>query len=387
MFVPPFVGAGRAPSFYSRREFLKVCAVLASTLALPASLRPAFAVGLSRASRQSVIWLSSQGCAGCLESLTRADAPTLEHLLFDLVSLDFLAVLQAAAGDRAESACREATEQHRGEYVLLLEGSIPLGAGGAYSTCAGRSALDVLAEFAEGARAILAVGSCAAFGGLPEAFPNPTEAAGVQALMERGLIPERPLVNLPGCPPVPVVISAVLAHLVVLGSLPQLDDRKRPLAAYGHTVHERCARLVHFQRGEFAASFDDEGARQGWCLYKLGCKGLTTHSACPVSRWNLATSYPVGAGHPCIGCTEPGFWDAGGFYEAAPTEAAETPAARAEALFRARCGGCHPNAASLRTPAEELGGALASDRYPLHKALRLTPAEIETLEGLLRPTH
>lgn len=298
----------------SRRGFLKWCGYLASSLALPAAWIPRIAAGLERKPRLPVIWLSFQSCSGCTESLTRSHAPTLENLIFDYVSLDFHDVLQAAAGATAEQTCRQSIKTNFGNYLLIVEGSIPIHAKGAYGTCAGMSNLAQLADAAQGAAAIIAVGSCASFGGIPKADPNPTGAQSVAELMTSGRIPDRPLANIPGCPPLPIAMSATLAHVVVFDELPRLDALKRPVAFFGKTIHDRCSRLSFFQRGLFAEHFDDEGARQGWCLFKLGCKGPSTHNACALYKWNGGVSFPVESGHPCLGCSEPDFWDGGGFY-------------------------------------------------------------------------
>ena len=125
-----------------------------------------------------------------------------------------------------------------------------------------------------------------------------------------------PIINVPGCPPIPMVIVSVVAHLLTFGRLPELDNLNRPLAFYGQNIHDRCYRRPFYERGQFANSFDDEGARKGWCLYKLGCKGPVTYNACATMKWNDGTSFPIESGHGCLGCSQPGFWDAGGFYQA-----------------------------------------------------------------------
>ncbi|MDX1595041.1 MAG: hydrogenase small subunit [Gammaproteobacteria bacterium] len=300
----------------SRRAFLKYCGMLAASLGLPTAAGRTLAEALDAAPRQSVIWLSFQECTGCTESLTRAHAPTLESLIFDHVSLDYHHTLQAAAGEAAERARHEAMERHAGEYLVLVDGSIPVRDGGVYSTIAGVTNLQMLQETARDAAALVAIGSCAAFGGLPMADPNPTGAAPVGDLV-RG----KPLINLPGCPPIPASITGVLAHYLAYGRLPELDHLGRPKAFFGESIHDRCYRRPFYDQGLFARGFDDEGARKGWCLYLLGCKGPTTHNACAVTKWNDGTSFPIEAGHPCLGCSEPRFWDAGGFYRAlsAPT--------------------------------------------------------------------
>jgi hydrogenase small subunit len=203
---------------------------------------------------------------------------------------------------------REAVAANKGEYLLAIDGSIPVKDGGVYSLTGGRSNLAMLEEIAADAKAVLAIGTCAAYGGIPKAFPNPTGAVGVE-----DLVFDKPIVNIPGCPPVPEVLSGVLAHFISFGSLPDLDDRKRPLAYFGTTIHDQCYRRPFYDQGKFAKSFDDEGARQGWCLFELGCKGPVTHNACASLKWN-GTSFPIESGHGCIGCSEPDFWDAGSFY-------------------------------------------------------------------------
>jgi hydrogenase small subunit len=293
----------------SRRGFLKFCATASSLMALPPSATAAVARALEHASRPSVIWLSLQECTGCTESLTRSDAPSFESLILRYLSLDYHHTLQAASGSAAERARLEAMHRHAGRYLLVVDGSLPLGDAG-YCTIAGTSAETLLREMAEGAAAVIAVGSCASFGGIPAAEPNPT---GARAISE--LLPGRTVVNVSGCPPIPVVISGVLMHYLAFGSLPELDDLGRPLAFYGNTIHQRCPRRGFYDKEQFAEAFDDEGARKGWCLLKLGCKGPYTHNACPTLRWNQGTSFPILAGHGCIGCSEPGFWDDGPFYE------------------------------------------------------------------------
>jgi hydrogenase small subunit len=294
----------------SRRGFLKFCTATASLMALPPTMVPAIAEALEQAKRPSVIWLSFQECTGCTESLTRSHSPSIESLIFDHISLDYHHTLQAAAGDAAEAAREAAMHDNRGNYLLVVDGSIPLGNPG-YSTIAGISNLQMLEETAKDAAAVIAVGSCAAFGGLPQADPNPTGAVSVSDIIQ-----DKPIVNVSGCPPIPTVITGVLAHFLTFGTLPELDQYQRPKVFYGQSIHDRCYRRPFYDKGLFAESFDDEGAKAGWCLYKLGCKGPTTYNACATAKWNQGTSWPVESGHGCLGCSEPRFWDAGGFYNA-----------------------------------------------------------------------
>jgi hydrogenase small subunit len=300
----------------SRRSFLKFCAATTSLMALPPSMVGAVAAALEKARRPSVIWLSFQECTGCTESLTRSHSPTIESLIFGAISLDYHHTLQAASGEAAEAARRQAMHDSDGKYLLLVDGSIPTKINGAYSTIAGVSNLQMLEETAKGAAAIVAVGTCASFGGLPYANPNPTGAVPVSEIIH-----DKPLINVSGCPPIPTVITGVLAHYLTFGTIPELDDLGRPLMFYGDGIHDRCYRRPFYDKGLFAKTFDDAGARDGWCLYELGCKGPTTHNACATVKWNEGTSFPIESGHPCLGCSEPSFWDAGSFYTplSAPT--------------------------------------------------------------------
>lgn len=304
----------------SRRGFLKFCTATAAWLALPPAMIPELARALEQAQRPSVIWLSFQECTGCTESLTRSHSPTVEGLIFDAISLDYHHTLQAAAGEAAEAARHEAMQANAGRYIVVVDGSIATANPG-YSTIAGMSNQAMLEETVKHAAAVVAVGSCAAFGGLPQAAPNPTGAVAVSTLVK-----SVPVINISGCPPIPVVITAVLAHILTFGKPPALDHLGRPLAFYGHSIHDRCYRRPFYERGLFAETFDDEGARQGWCLYKLGCKGPTTYNACATTKWNQGTSFPIESGHGCIGCSEPHFWDAGGFYKALSVPLSASPA-------------------------------------------------------------
>ncbi len=298
----------------SRRGFLKFCAATASLMALPPGVVPAIAKALENAPRPSVIYLSFQECTGCLESLTRSHSPTIENLMFNAISLDYQETLQAAAGSAAESALKQAMQKSRGKYLLLVDGSIPTKDDGVYSTVAGVTNLQMMKEATDGAAAVVAVGTCSSFGGIPKANPNPTGAMSVGELMHAGRIPTRPLVNVSGCPPIPVVITGVLAHYLTFGEVPALDVHGRPRMFYGETIHDRCYRRPFYEQGKFAKTFDDDGARNGWCLYELGCKGPITYNACATTKWNAGTSFPIESGHGCLGCSEPDFWDKGSFY-------------------------------------------------------------------------
>jgi hydrogenase small subunit len=373
----------------SRRALLKFCTLAATLLALPPHAAPLLAAALAKARRLPVVWLSFQACSGCSESLTRSAAPTIERLLFELISLDYHPLLQAASGDAAEAAREAILVADAGRVLVVVDGSVPTATDGCCSTSAGETGLSLLARCLEAAGVVIAVGTCAAFGGLPAAVPNPTGAMGIGTLMALGRIPRRPLVNLPGCPPLPEAVAAVLAHHVTFGCMPDLDNRNRPRALYGATVHERCARRGHFEAGRFAQTFDDEGARAGWCLLELGCKGPVTRNACASVRWNGASN-PIESGHPCLGCSESGFWDQASVYQPLRPEAVasgdcdDPSARRGAAIYDDRCVYCHDtDPARLKTPVDEIPALLRSGKSRFHR-FALADGELQALLDFLK---
>lgn len=293
----------------SRRALLKYTSYLASIMALPPTAATVMAEALAKARRQSVIWLSFQECTGCTESLTRSFSPTLEDLILNLISLDYHETLLAVSGVAAEEARLAAMRENKGKYVVVVDGSVSTRDGGVYSTNAGKTNLEVLKETAADALAVISVGTCAAFGGIPRAKPNPTGAVPVSEI-----VTGKPVINISGCPPIAEVIAGTIAYLVTFNRLPDLDQLKRPKAFFGDAIHDRCYRRPFYDKGLFAKSFDDVGARKGWCLYEVGCKGPITYNACATLKWNGGVSFPIQSGHGCIGCSEPDFWDKGGFY-------------------------------------------------------------------------
>ena len=288
----------------SRRDFVKFCGEMALILGIGSAAGPRIARALQAVKRPSVIWLQLQECTGCVESVLRTADPTIGDLLLDIVSLDYNHTLMAGAGDAVERAKKSAMDANKGSYVLVVTGSIPTKENGIYTMIGGRTCEDILREAASGAAAILALGACAHFGSVQSARPNPTGAVGV-----RDIIKNKPIVNIAGCPPIGDVVTATVVHYLTYGRLPAVDGEGRPLFAYGKRIHDQCPRRAHFDAGQFVEVFDDEAARKGWCLYSVGCKGPATFSPCPIFQWNTRTSWPIGAGHPCIGCTEPYFWD------------------------------------------------------------------------------
>jgi hydrogenase small subunit len=289
----------------SRREFLGFCGTVAAALALPRTFGARIAQAVESAPRPTLVWLEFQDCAGNTESFLRASRPTVADIILDTLSVDYHETIMAAAGHQAEKSLAEAIERDHGAYIAVVEGSIPTGAGGAYCTVGGRSALDIAREVCGGAAATIAIGTCAAFGGLPAAAPNPTGALSVADAVP-GLAN---LVNMPACPANGENLAALIVHYLTFGRLPELDDKRRPRFAYGKLIHDACEKRAHYDAGQYAEEWGDDGHRKGYCLYKMGCKGPVTYQNCPNVGWNENTNWPVGCGHPCIGCAEPSFWD------------------------------------------------------------------------------
>ncbi|MDH5493528.1 MAG: hydrogenase small subunit, partial [Myxococcales bacterium] len=288
-----------------RRGFMGFCATMAGILALPRSAIGQIAEALETSPKPILIWLEFQDCAGNTESFLRASRPTAAEVLLDLLSVDYHETLMAAAGHRAEAAKDAIVRDKAGQYLAIVEGAIPSGEGGAYCTIGGRSALEIARTVCGSAQATIAVGSCAAFGGLPAASPNPTGALSVeQAVPNLGT-----LVNLPACPVNAENLTAVLVYFLTFGRWPATDQLHRPLFAYGKRIHDACERRAHYDAAQYVENWGDEAHRKGHCLYKMGCKGPVTFQNCPNIRWNEGTQWPIGCGHPCLGCAEPEFWD------------------------------------------------------------------------------
>jgi hydrogenase small subunit len=284
----------------SRREFVRLCTMAAAAVGLGPVAAARFVEAAARGVRPSVIWLQFQECTGCTESLLRTSHPAIDALLFDLISLDYHETLFAAAGHQADAALRQAMRAHAGKYVCIVEGAIPTGDQGVYCMIGGRTAIEILNDVAAQAGAVIAIGSCASWGGIPSSGPNPTGAVGAHDILKG-----RPVVNIPGCPANPYNLLGTVLQYATYGTLPALDALNRPKFAYGDTIHEHCPRRAHFDAGRFADAFGDEGHRKGYCLYKLGCKGPVTHANCSVLHFcDIDGAWPIGLGHPCFGCTE-----------------------------------------------------------------------------------
>lgn len=294
----------------SRREFLKFCALTAVALGLGPGAEKAIARALETKPRIPVLWINGLSCSCCTESFLRTAHPLASDIVLNMIALDYQDTIMAAAGHQAEEAYAETIANHKGNYILAVEGNTPLAGEGMYCIDGGRPFRDKLLRGAEYAKALVAWGTCSSWGCVQAAYPNPTQATPLYKV-----VPGKPQLKVPGCPPIPEVMSAVLSYIVAFERLPELDVQGRPLAFYGKRVHDQCYRRAHFDAGQYVESWDDEGARAGLCLYKMGCKGPTTYNACSATRWNDGISFPIQSGHGCIGCSEPNFWDQGSFYD------------------------------------------------------------------------
>ena len=295
----------------SRREFLKLTAVTAAALSLPSLFDTRIARAAELANRLPVLWLELQSCTGNSMALIRNSNPGVDALILDLISLEYSEVLMAASGQAAEDVLNNAIERYDGQYIAVYEGSIPMGRNGEFLTIgpAGETGIEKVEHVARHAAANIAAGTCAAYGGIPAAAPNPTGAIGIADFLNSRRI-NTPVVNLPACPVSSTNIVGTILEYALFGRLPSLDAFGRPLWAYQDRIHDKCERRGHFDAGEFVEGWSDTAAlKAGLCLFKVGCKGPMTYNNCGVVRYNDGASWPIMAGHGCIGCSEPGFWD------------------------------------------------------------------------------
>jgi hydrogenase small subunit len=297
---------------YSRRDFMKFCSMMAAYLGLESSGIAQVAKALETSTRLPVIWLHFQECTCCSESFIRSSHPMVADLLLDQISLDYTETLMAASGFQAEEAMKNTMNKYKGEYILCVEGSVPTEADGVYCMIGGKTSMQILEEAAAGAKAIIAWGSCASNGCVQSAKPNPTMATPIHKLVSG-----KPVIKVPGCPPIGEVMAGVIVHVVTFGRIPELDHLGRPKAFYSKRVHDTCYRRPYYDAGLFVESFDDANAKKGYCLYKVGCKGPSTYNACALTKWNNGTSFPIQSGHGCFGCSEANFWDNGRLYSRA----------------------------------------------------------------------
>jgi len=289
----------------SRRDFLKWASLTTTALMLPPMFKPLVARAAENFSRLPVVWLHLAECTGCSEALLRSSYPNVDDILLDTISLEYHETLMACAGHQAEQCLEKAVHDFSGKFICVVEGAVPTGLNGRYLTLGpqAKTGLELVREVSAQAAATICIGSCSCFGNVPSAQPNPTNSLGVgDALGIR-------TVNIAGCPPNPANFVGTVLHYLMFGALPPCDNLGRPVWAYGKRIHDFCERRPHYDAGEFVEAWGDAAAQKGWCLYKVGCKGPYTFANCSKVRFNDGISWPVMAGHGCIGCTEPGFWD------------------------------------------------------------------------------
>ncbi|EKS5076043.1 hydrogenase small subunit [Escherichia coli] len=249
----------------TRRSFLKSCSLAATSLGLGAGMAPKIAWALENKPRIPVVWIHGLECTCCTESFIRSAHPLAKDVILSLISLDYDDTLMAAAGTQAEEVFEDIITQYNGKYILAVEGNPPLGEQGMFCISSGRPFIEKLKRAAAGASAIIAWGTCASWGCVQAARPNPTQATPIDKV-----ITDKPIIKVPGCPPIPDVMSAIITYMVTFDRLPDVD--------------------------------------------RMGCKGPTTYNACSSTRWNDGVSFPIQSGHGCLGCAENGFWDRGSFY-------------------------------------------------------------------------
>jgi len=289
----------------SRRSFLQWSAITTAALMLPPVFKSRVARAAEQFSRVPVVWLHFAECTGCSEALLRTSYPNIDELILETLSLEYHETLMAAAGYQAEENLERALKDFAGKFICVIEGALPTGLDGKYLTLGakGRTGMEVAKEVTSKAAAVICIGSCSSFGNVQAAKPNPTDAKGISDALGIKTI------NIPGCPPNPVNFVGTILHYLMFGTLPVCDQLGRPLWAYGKRIHDYCERRPHYDAGEYVEEWGDAGAKKGWCLYKMGCKGPYTYANCAKVRFNDAISWPIMAGHGCMGCTEPNFWD------------------------------------------------------------------------------
>lgn len=297
----------------SRRSFLKGCAALTSLMGLSTDMLSTVVEAAEKKPLPVVIWLHGHECTGCDEAFIRSASPLASDLVLTNISLEYSHVLSAACGEPFEHHLEETMQKYWGHYILAVEGAVPTADNGTSCMSGGKPFIETLKRVARGAAAIIAYGSCATYGGIQAAKPNPTGSSAIYHFAGT-----KQVIQVPGCPPIPEVMTGVVMHVALFGKLPALDAENRPRQFYGNRIHDTCYRRPFFDAGMFAESYDDAGAKAGWCLYRLGCRGPVTYNSCGNLRWYQGMSYPIQSGAACIGCSNNNFWDDGFFSDRLP---------------------------------------------------------------------
>lgn len=250
--------------------------------------------------KPNLIWLEACGCSGNIISLLNGDAPDVNYFFKEMVNIRYDNSLMAEQG---EAAYQRFLDTLNTEFILVVEGAVSLKDGGVYNIIARHNGNSVTGAEAvklagEKAKHVLAVGTCASYGGPSAARPNPSESISVSEYLNRKVI------NVPGCPCHPDWIMGTVADLILFGDI-ELDRDNRPLIFYGVTIHDYCPRRSFFDNRIFADSLGDKE-----CMFRLGCRGPVTRTDCPTRQWNVNRNWPIGDNTPCIGCAQKGFPDA-----------------------------------------------------------------------------
>jgi len=286
-------------SFDMSREFNKWVSMITATMHLHPDFEEVVKEGVTQLNKIPIIWLELADCSGNSEGFIKSSHPKIDDLILKYISLDYHELLMAGSGEQSESVLDNIIKYDTGKYLLIVEGAVPLGLDGKFLRIGpkGETGQALLQRVAKNAAAVIAVGSCAYDGGVVAAAPNPTGAVGVSEALGR-----KDIINLPGCPVNPINIVGTLLHFMMFDEFPKLDAKNRPEWAYGFLVHDNCERRGHFDLGEFVLEWGDEGAKKGWCLFQMGCKGPYAQMNCPQVKFNEGTSWPVQAGHGCFAC-------------------------------------------------------------------------------------
>jgi len=318
----------------SRREFLKYCGLSAAAAAMSSQLG-LLRDALANPAAPSVIWLHGSSCTGCsvsfLNRISDTAPATVADVLTGSVNLIYHATLMTPAGDPAVAELKRV--YNSGNYVLVLEGGVPTAFGGGpcivYSLHGQETTYQqAVQEMSAKALAVICVGTCASFGGIPASGSNPTGVVGVHALTGR------PTINISGCPANPDWVCWAIVQLLTNTPV-TLDADNRPTALYaknlaGTTVpaliHDKCPRNQNVNSGAPAQATDFSDC-DGRCLRPLGCRGPYTRARCdgswnikatdpanpPVDRWR--SNWCIGVNAPCHGCVEKTFPGPQSFYD------------------------------------------------------------------------
>ncbi len=349
----------------TRRSFLKFCSVMAAGLSLGPAYVYEIAQALETRPRVPVLWLHGLECTCCSESFIRSSHPLAKDVILSMISLDYDDTLMAAAGFQAEACIDGIMEKYPGEYILAVEGNPPLNEEGMYCIVGGKPFVGQLKRVASKAKAVIAWGSCASWGCVQAAKPNPTQATPIHKVLT-----DFPVVKIPGCPPIAEVMTGVITYITAFGRLPDLDREGRPKMFYSQRIHDKCYRRPNFDAGQYVERWDDEGARKGYCLYKVGCKGPVTYNACSTIGWNNGVSFPIKSGHGCIGCSEKDFWDKGPFYKHLSNLTGFGVESDADTIGMVALGAAgagvaaHALLTGLRKPGQEEGKGPSGDKGP-----------------------